>query len=49
VNTSPHQAGFIPVRVPAPVFSVTPVTLAIPERAVELQMRISARIWHTGS
>ena len=36
-----NQAG-IPVSVPTPVVSVSPVTLPAPGRAVDLQMRVSA-------
>ena len=36
------QAESIPVSVPTPVVSVSPVALSVPGRAVDLQMRVSA-------
>ncbi len=39
-----NQADTIPVSVPTPIVSISPVTLPAPGRAVELQMRVSAPI-----
>ncbi len=38
------KAGNIPVSAPTPVVSVSPVVLSSPERAVDLQVRVSAPV-----
>ncbi len=44
MSTTSANAGRIPVAQPTPVVSVSPVTLPVPGRAVDLEMRISAPV-----
>ena len=44
MSKSDSEAGAIPVNAPTPVFSVSPVVLSAPGRAVELQLRVSAPV-----
>lgn len=44
MNNLIHEARHLPMAEPVPVVSVAPVTLAVPTRAIDLELRVSAPV-----